>query len=340
MSDCIGGDGGEHLAFHMLGQSMSLRNLVFLFVLLAGWKLHAVEVDFDFLEPSQTNIIYGMDHGAALLLDVYEPQQKNGYALIFVMGTGYTAYGGYSDLPLKNLDRWLLEQGIFPNAMGENRQLFAPAVEAGFTVFSINHRLSPRNHWETQVRDVLRAVQYVRANASAFDVSPDWIGGMGHSSGASLIALAATVEEAADASSIDPVARVSSRIQAAVPVSGLHDLLSAMQETPGVAPMVSGYVGRVISYQPPGHDIFKEYMAASPVHNLDPSDPPMLLIHCIGDDVVSVKQSEALARGLESHGISHELHAIPNGDHGAVFDISEFVPMVYAAEWLVKQLPQ
>ena len=134
------------------------------------------------LLPDRTNVIYGMDHGAALLLDVYRPQKPNGYGLIFVMGTGFTAYGGYDDRPLKELDRWLLEQGIFENLMGEYRQAFAPAVEAGFTVFSLNHRLAPRHRWQSQLRDVQRAVQFVRANALRYGIRPDWIGGMGHSS--------------------------------------------------------------------------------------------------------------------------------------------------------------
>ncbi|MEO0509245.1 MAG: alpha/beta hydrolase [Verrucomicrobiota bacterium] len=317
---------------------MSGRYYILVFTLLFS-SLSAPAKELDFLKPNEVNVIYGMDHGTALLMDIYEPKEPNGYALVFVMGTGFTAYGGYDDLPLKELDRWLLKNGVFENLMGEKRQIFAPAVEAGFTVFSINHRLAPKNHWQDQVRDVQRAVQFIRSNSAAYGVSSDWIAGMGHSSGGSLVALAAALDDVMDPYSIDRVDRESSRFQAVVPVSGVHDLLSAMKERPSITTMLSGYVGQVISYQPPGHQVYKAFMQASPVYHLDESDPPMLVIHCADDDVISVEQSVALASKLEELSIPHEFHSLADGDHGAVFDLSTFQPMPYAAEWLVKELP-
>jgi acetyl esterase/lipase len=318
---------------------MTIRYLVLLLLHLSLAQGLRAE-SFAFLESSQTNVIYGMDHGAALLMDVYESEKPNGYALIFIMGTGFTAYGGYDDLPLKQLDRWLLEVGVLQNYMGENRQLFAPAVEAGFTVFSLNHRLSPRNQWETQLRDVQRAIQYVRANAEQFGVNSDWIAGMGHSSGASLIALAGLSEDVADPSHLDRIARVSSRMQAIVPVSGLHDLLAALEEVPSIGPMLAGYTGRVISYQPPGHAIYETYRQASPVTHVDPSDPPMFLIHGVDDPVVSLHQSEALAAALQAAGVAHELLLVPNCTHGQILEETEDLPMDSATQWLLQQLPE
>ena len=106
---------------------------------------------------------------------------KNGDALIFIMGRGFTAHGGYGDLPLKQLDCWLLERGIFANLMGEKRQVFGPAFDQGFNVFSINYRLSPRNSWRNQLRDVQRAVQFVRADASEYGLKSEWIAGIKYS---------------------------------------------------------------------------------------------------------------------------------------------------------------
>lgn len=316
---------------------MSPRSLIFLCLFwLTTTTIKAGE--FDFLEPSQTNVIYGMDHGAALVMDVYQPTEPNGYAIVFVMGTGFTAYGSYDDRPLKELDRHLLEAGVFPNLMGQNRQIFGPAYDLGFTVFSVNHRLSPAHNWTVQLRDVQRAVQYVRAHAHEFEIDPDWIAGMGHSSGASLIALAAVADDAAY-TSLDPVACVSSRLQAVVPVSGIHDLLAAIEQRPGIRAILAGYVGRVVTYQPQGHEVYTAYREASTVHHVDPSDPPMLLIHCADDSVVSVKQSETLASALDQHSIPFEFYPLADGDHGAVFNVDALDPMPYAADWLVQQLP-
>jgi len=49
------------------------------------------------------------------------------------MCTGFTGYGSYSDLPLNQLDRWLLRRGIFAHLMGEKRQVFGPAFDEVFT---------------------------------------------------------------------------------------------------------------------------------------------------------------------------------------------------------------
>ena len=65
------------------------------------------------IEPTIVNIIYGMDRETALLMDVYQPETPNGADVVFIMGTGFSAFGEYDDLPLKKLDLWLLENGIF-----------------------------------------------------------------------------------------------------------------------------------------------------------------------------------------------------------------------------------
>ena len=98
---------------------------------------------YTFVDPSERNVVYGMDHGAALLLDVYRPATANGYALIFIIGTGFTASGEYNDVPLKELNRHLVDAGIFPPLFGGQSHAFSPALEAGFTVFTLNHRLAP-----------------------------------------------------------------------------------------------------------------------------------------------------------------------------------------------------
>ena len=65
------------------------------------------------VEPTIENIIYGMDRGTTLLMDVYQPETPNGADIVFIMGTGFSAYGEYGDLPLKELELWLLKNGIF-----------------------------------------------------------------------------------------------------------------------------------------------------------------------------------------------------------------------------------
>lgn len=320
------------------------NNAVLLYFVCVGWGClgwsASCSAKPEILKPNQSNVIYGMVHGAALLLDVYQPETSNGYALVFTMGTGFTAQGEYDDIPLKQLDSHLLQASIFPNFMGEQRQMFAAAYDAGFTVFSINHRLAPEHRWQQQLSDVQRAIQYIRANASKYNVNATWIAGMGHSSGASLIALAATYDDIAQLNAHDPIARVSSKLQAVVPISGVYDLLAARQQIPGITSMLDGYIGQTITYQPEGHPVFQRFKQASPVHQLDKTDPPMFLIHGVEDDVVSVKQSSAMYEAVKKHEIRAEFLAVPYTDHGTTYQDINYLPMQKAADWLQKQLPR
>ena len=53
-----------------------------------------------------------MDRGTTLLMDVYQPETPNGADVVFIMGIGFSGYGEYDDLTLKELELWLLENSI------------------------------------------------------------------------------------------------------------------------------------------------------------------------------------------------------------------------------------
>lgn len=293
---------------------------------------------YSFQEPAEKNVIYGMDHGAALLLDVYRPEKPNGFALVFIMGTGFTAAGEYDDIPLKQIDRALVEDGVFPPLFGGTDHTFGPALKAGFTVFSLNHRLAPRYTWRTQVRDCQRAVQFVRFHAKDYGINPAAIAGMGHSAGATMTTFLAVLDDIADPQAADPINRESSRIQAAAPLSGAHDLVAFLQERPEASAILAGLVGRVVMYQPPDHPIFAEYRAASTVSHVTKDDAPMLIFHGDADPVVDVKQSQALDRALTAAGVPHEFVILPGAVHGQLKEPMKPTPGERAAEWLLAQL--
>ncbi len=293
---------------------------------------------FEFVDPSQPNVIYGMDHGAALLMDVYRPAQSNGLGLVFIMGTGFTAYGEYSDVPLKELDRWLVENGIFPALFGGTGQVFEQALDRGFTVFSINHRLGPAHTWQTQLRDCQRAVQFIRHHADDYGIDPERLGGMGHSSGATMITFLAAADDVADPDALDPVSRHSSRLQAVVPLAGMHDALGHLEQRPAGSAMLVSMTGRPITYQPPGHPIFDVYRQASTVTHITADDAPMLIFHGTDDDAVALKQSEALVTALTSAGVEHALIVLQGDDHGQLGEPMDPIPGEQAAAWLEETL--
>src|SRR5215218_213913 len=75
------------------------------------------------------NVVYGMYSGLALLLDVYVPDRPNGYGVVFISGSGWSAPLGYGAPGLKSMQ----VSDWSPELLG-----------AGYTVFAINHRATPR----------------------------------------------------------------------------------------------------------------------------------------------------------------------------------------------------
>ena len=48
----------------------------------------------------ESNVIYGMYSGLALLMEVYYPEKPNGYGVVFISGSGWHAPQEYSAEPL------------------------------------------------------------------------------------------------------------------------------------------------------------------------------------------------------------------------------------------------
>jgi acetyl esterase/lipase len=93
----------------------------------------------------ESNVIYGMYSGLALLMDVYYPEKPNGYGVVFIAGSGWHAPQEYSAEPLSK---------------GPQGKLYAPRLTAaGYTVFSISHRAAPRFRYPAAVEDARRAVR-------------------------------------------------------------------------------------------------------------------------------------------------------------------------------------
>src|ERR1700687_302906 len=72
-----------------------------------------------------SNVVYGMYSGTALLLDVHYPARPNGFGIIFIPGSGWSAALGYAAPPLKESD----QVGMYVPSL----------TQAGYTVFAIIH---------------------------------------------------------------------------------------------------------------------------------------------------------------------------------------------------------
>jgi acetyl esterase/lipase len=185
-----------------------------------------------------------------------------------------------------------------------------PLLEAGYTVFAINHRAAPRFHYPGAVDDVQRAVRFVRHHASAYGIDPDRIGAVAGSSGAHLISLVAMLGADGVADDTDPVNREPATLQAIVLRAAPTDLRAVDQGA------IVSFMERLPNRTP---DDEKVYAEASPITHVSRSSPPTLLLHGSSDDTVPHEQSVAMAAALQRAGVPVKLLTIVDGEHGPNF---------------------
>src|SRR2546428_9685957 len=92
----------------------------------AGLALLALSAPASAQSRVGTNVVYGMYSGTALLLDVHYPAQPNGFGIIFIPGSGWSAPLGYPAAP--------------PHESHQVEVYGASLIQAGDTVLVITHR--------------------------------------------------------------------------------------------------------------------------------------------------------------------------------------------------------
>jgi acetyl esterase/lipase len=272
----------------------------------------------------ERNVVYGMYSGLALLMDVHRPETPNGLGIIYVYGSGWQAPVGY-DAP-----------GLKDNPGGA---WTSSLLRAGYTVFAINYRAAPRFHYPAAIDDVQRAIRYIRNHATQFEIDGRRLGGVGGSSGAHLVGLAAMLAAPGLADDADPVNREPATLQTVVLRAAPLDL-TQMRDGSAHLPMAVFMnalpPGRpagapAATPPPPGASSSREvanapaninaYTAASPLAHVTASSPPVLLIHGDADGAVPFQQSVAMEATLRAVKVPTKLVRLAGGNHGDSFQI-------------------
>ena len=252
----------------------------------------------------ERNVVYGMYSGLALLMDVYHSAAPNGRAVVLVLGSAFSRPLGYDAPQLKD----------------------APAVqdwvkritEAGYTVFVLNHRATPRFQDPAPVEDVQRAVRFIRANAYTFRIDPSRVGAAGGASGGHLVSMLGTLDGAGDPADPDPVNRLSAKVQAVAALFTPVDLSIQYKHSGGVADAL--FVGASIDPLTLPTDVeLRRYAIASPTSYVTPDDAPFLLIHGDKDATVPIGQSVTMEAALRKVGVDVKFIVVPGGGHGRNF---------------------
>lgn len=262
-------------------------------------------------EPGYTrrrDVIYGRKYGMALTMDVFTPRRDaRGVGVVLVVSGGWLS-GHEAISPL----------------------LCKPLLDRGYTVFAVVHGSQPRYTVPDAIKDVNRAVRYIRHNAGDFGIDPDRIGITGASAGGHLSLMLGTEGTGGDPVARDPVERTSSRVQAVAcffpPTDFLNyggsgrELVRARDLGKTFRPAFDfTELDRETNLWVPIEDPARLRAIArsiSPITHVTADDPPTLIVHGDADPLVPLQQSETFVERLKAAGVEAKLVVKPGYGHG------------------------
>ena len=226
------------------------------------------------------------------IVDVYVPTTPGPHPLVL-----YIHGGG-----------WMGGHTRHSGALADFPKVLASLAAEGFTVASLEYRLSGEAHFPAQLQDSNAALRFLRTHAAEYRIDPARVGVWGGSAGGHLAALTAVT---CRNTALDPAAATDSCVQAAVTWYGVFDF-AAMT----VAPDGNAAGGKLLGCDKacPADKI----SAVSPVTYIDAKDPPFLLIHGDDDKVVLVAQSRIGEAALKKAGVPVQSIYIPGIDHSFI----------------------
>jgi acetyl esterase/lipase len=190
----------------------------------------------------------------------------------------------------------------------QGRPLMHRLARAGWVVFDVEYRLSPRATFPDQLADVKRVIAWLRDTAEEHGVDPSFVAVTGGSAGGHLAALAALT--AADSAYQPGFEEADTSVQACLPVYGVHDLL--LGDGRPRWPYLASHVLKVTPEQDP-----ETWRRASPVRCARPERPPFLVAHGGADSLVHPGESRRLTDALRAAGGPPVGHAeLPGATHG------------------------
>jgi acetyl esterase/lipase len=244
------------------------------------------------------DVIYARKFGTALTLDVFEPAQKNGAAVFFVVSGGFMSNHSAINVP----------------------QIQA-LVDRGYTVFAVVHGSQPRFIIPEMEQDIHRAIRFVRTNAAKWGIDPQKFGITGMSAGGHLALKMGVQGGPGQATARDPIDRESSAVQAVAcfyPVSDFANFskpgeLMWEHNAPHTPPAAFG----------PKHDTregrAEQAKAVSTIHHVTAKMAPTLIYHGETDGTVPIYQSQMLQKKCEEVGATFKLIPKPGAGHGGQF---------------------
>jgi acetyl esterase/lipase len=279
----------------------------------------------DVVPYTQQEVIYGRKDGTALTMVILKPEKKNGKAIISLISGGY-----------KSSYNWISLSYSFPQQPNYLKWAF-PYLNEGYTVFLTIHSAAPRYAIPSMLKDIQRAIQYVRYNAVTYNIDPNYISITGHSSGGNLALLAGLSNDIKDPKSKDSISKISSKVQAII---ALCPPTNFLKQDAGTSTQKSALGGAfnytkidtsTNVYVPVENSAERRIIDSlmSPLQIITKDAPPVYLIFGGNDKWVQIKSSQPFidkykSMGLEcsfvvKEGEEHDLKGLSKDDFKNIF---------------------
>lgn len=226
------------------------------------------------------------------IIDIYVPPTPGNHPLVlYIHGGGWV--GGHTR---------------HSGALADFPKVLASLAAEGFTVASLEYRLSGEAKFPAQLQDAKAALRFLKDHAAQYHIDPTRVGIWGGSAGGHLTALTALT---CHDTRLDPDAAKDMCPTAAVTWYGVFDFGKMAAAKEAQSP-----VSTLLDCGGPCPD--DKIAAASPVTYIDAKDPPFLLIHGDDDKTVPVEQSHIAEAALRKVGVPVAAIYIPGVDHSFI----------------------
>jgi acetyl esterase/lipase len=259
------------------------------------------------VKAAMTTEVFARPDGQELKVDFYRPAMEKDMlgkprpCVIVIHGGGWDG-GDRKQLPGWN--DWL--------------------VARGYNVAAISYRLAPKWQWPAQGEDVLTAIAWLKAHATALGINPTRLVLMGRSAGGQIAS--AVGYEAHDPAIRGVIALYAPHDMPFVwSVSRSNDVLNSLN-------LMQQYMGG-----PPEGARLAPYASASAQTLARADSPPTLLVHGAPDTLSWARHSERLAARLAELKVPHYYLRLPWATHA--FDFNPDGPgsqlTGYAMKWFL-----
>ncbi|MDQ8183782.1 alpha/beta hydrolase [Pelagicoccus sp. SDUM812005] len=260
---------------------MKLAFIIFIFYSLLPFTCRA-QVPSDL-----PNVAYGSD--IKQQMDVWLAQSDEPTpVVVYIHGGGWV--GGTKKLKPK--DRWSNLQTLI--------------LEKGISFISIDYRLNKDgNKLPTPINDAARAIQFIRHNATSWNIDKKRIAVMGGSAGGCISLWLLLHDDLAEPESEDLVSRESTRVLGAISQNGQTNIDPKwIEKTIGIEGAKHQMIWRAVGADSlaealEGYDQWQSlYHKYSPINHLDQNDPPYLGIYRKDQPIPAETVGEGIHHGL------------------------------------------